>query len=124
MPQSRRQLLTTFVAAAGALAATPVLASALQHSPQPIPSPNAPTNQNFPAGLDGPTNKPTEEKKQIDPKRQEEIRTDIQKLYDLAAQLKEETGKSDLNSTLPVSLVKKAQEIEKLAKKIRNLSQG
>jgi len=124
MPQSRRQLLTTFVAAAGALAATPVLASALQHSPQPIPSPNAPTNQNFPAGLDGPTNQPTEEKKQIDPKRQEEIRTDIQKLYDLAAQLKEETGKSDLNSTLPVSLVKKAQEIEKLAKKIRNLSQG
>ena len=124
MPQSRRQLLTIFAGAAGVLAASPILVSGLQHSPQPIPSPNAPTNQNFPPGLDGPTNQPGDEKKQIDPKRQEEIRTDIQKLYDLAAQLKEETGKSDLHSTLPVSLVKKAQEIEKLAKKIKNLSQG
>lgn len=124
MSQSRRQLLSIFAGAAGALAATPVLVSALQRAPQPIPSPNAPTNQNFPPGLDGPTNQPTEEKKQIDPKRQEEIRTDIQKLYDLAAQLKDETGKTDLNSTLPVTLVKKAQEIEKLAKKIKDLSRG
>jgi hypothetical protein len=123
MPQSRRQLLTIFAGAAGVLAATPVLVSALQRAPQPIPSPNAP-NQNFPPGLDGPVNRPEPDRKEVDPKRQQEIRIDIQKLYELAAELRDETGKTDLNSTLPVTLVKKAQEIEKLAKKIKSLSHG
>jgi len=122
MPHSRRQLLTIVAGTAGILAASPVLASAWQ-SPQPIPSPNAP-NPHFPPGMNGPDNRPTDEKRQIDPKRQEEIKADIQKLYSLASELKDQTDKTDLNSTLPVLVIKKAQEIEKLAKKIKNLSQG
>jgi hypothetical protein len=94
-----------------------------QHTPQPIPSPNAP-NPNFPPGLDGPDQKPGADNKSIDPKTREEITTDIQKLYDLASELKEQAGKADLNVTLSVSVVKKAQQIEKLAKKIRELSKG
>jgi hypothetical protein len=125
MPQSRRRLLTTFVGAAGVLATKPLLGSAFpaQRTPQPLPSPHAP-NQNFPPGLDGPDNKPSSDKKEVDPKKLEEIRTDIQKLYELASELKDQTGKADLNSTLPVSLVKKTQQIEKLAKQIRELSKG
>ena len=125
MLQSRRQLLTIVAGVAGVLAAAPVLGSALavQHSPQPIPSPNAP-NQNFPPGLDGPDQRPSSDKKSIDPKKQEEIKTDIQKLYELASELREQAGKADLNSTLPVSVVKKAQQIEKLAKQIKELSKG
>lgn len=126
MPQSRRRILTIFVgAAAGVLATKPLLGSALpaQRTPQPIPSPNAP-NQNFPPGLDGPDNKLPSDKKQVDPQKLEEIRTDIQKLYQLASELKDQTGKADLNATLPVSVVKKAQQIEKLAKQIRELSKG
>jgi hypothetical protein len=42
----------------------------------------------------------------------------------LASELKEQAGKADLNVTLPVTVVKKAQQIEKLAKKIRELSKG
>jgi hypothetical protein len=123
MPESRRHLLTLFAGAAGVIAAQPLLLSAQSHTPQPIPSPNAP-NQNFPPGLDGPDNKPASDHKTIDPQTQQEIKTDIQKLYELASTLKDQAGKADLNSTLPVSVVKEAQEIEKLAKKIKQLSKG
>ncbi len=125
MPPSRRRLFTILAGAAGVLATESLLSSALpaQHTPQPIPSPNAP-NQNFPPGLDGPDQKPGADNKSIDPKTREEITTDIQKLYELASELKEQVGKSDMNVTLPVSVVKKAQQIEKLAKKIRELSKG
>jgi hypothetical protein len=126
MPQSRRHLLTLLTGAAGVIAAQPLLASALppqSHSPQPIPSPNAP-NQNFPPGLNGPDNKPASDHKSIDPQTQQEIKTDIQKLYELASTLKDQSAKADLNSTLPVNVVKEAQEIEKLAKKIKQLSKG
>lgn len=125
MPQSRRRLLTSFVGAAGILAAKPLLLSALplQMHPQPIPSPNAP-NQNFPPGLNGPDLKPQSDHKDIDPRKQQEIKTDIQKLFELASELKNETEKADLNSMLPVSMIKKAQQIEKLAKQIKELSKG
>jgi hypothetical protein len=125
MPPSRRQLFTILAGAAGVLATESLLCSALpvQHTPQPIPSPNAP-NQNFPPGLNGPDNKPPSDHKDIDPKKQEEIKADIQRLYELASELKEQAGKTDLNSMLPVSVVKEAQQIEKLAKHIKELSKG
>jgi hypothetical protein len=126
MLQSRRRMLTIFAGAAGVLAAKPLLLSGLpaqRPTPQPIPSPNAP-DQNFPPGLNGPDNKPPSDNKAVDPRRQQEIRTDVQKLYELASELREQTAKSDLNSMLPVSMVKKAQQIEKLAKQIKELSKG
>jgi len=125
MPQSRRQLLTLIASSAGVLAAPPLVRSAFpaQRQPQPIPSPNAP-NPNFPPGLNGPDNRPASDKVEVDPKKQEEIRTDIQKLFDLASELRDQAGKTDMNATLPVLVVKKAQEIEKLAKKIKDLSKG
>jgi hypothetical protein len=125
MPSSRRGLLTTLAGAVGVLATESLLGSALpvQHAPQPIPSPNAP-NQNFPPGLDGPDQKPGTDNKKIDPKTQEEIRTDVEKLYELASELREQAGKANLNATLPMSVVKNAQQIEKLAKKIKELSKG
>jgi hypothetical protein len=123
MPQSRRHLLTLFAGAAGVIAAQPLLLHAQSRTPQPIPSPNAP-NQNFPPGLNGPDNKPGSDNKTIDPQTQQEIKRDIQKLYELASTLKDQAAKMDLNSTLPFSVVKEAQEIEKLAKKIKQLSKG
>jgi hypothetical protein len=123
MPQSRRHLLTIFVGAAGLFAAKPLFVSAQAHTPQPMPSPNAP-NQNFPPGLNGPDQRPDSDKKVVDPKKQQEIKADIQKLYEMVSELKEQSEKTDLNSTLSLSVVKKAQQIEKLAKQIKELSKG
>ena len=125
MPQSRRRLFTMFIGIAGTFAVRPTILSAEppQRTPQPIPSPNAP-NQNFPPGLDGPDQRLPSNQKQVDPKKQEEIRSDIEKLYELVTQLRQQSQKADLNSTLPLTVVKTAQEIEKLAKRVKDLSKG
>jgi len=53
-----------------------------------------------------------------------EIRTDITKLYDLVSELKEQIEKTDPTATLSIAVVKKAQQIEKLAKHVKELAKG
>jgi len=65
----------------------------------------------------------------LDPKaiaraNQIEIRTDIAKLYEMVSELKEQIEKTDSTATLSISVVKKAQQIEKLAKHIKDLAKG
>ncbi len=55
---------------------------------------------------------------------QKKLRADVAKLLDMASELKQEVEKTDATSTLPLSVVKKAQQIEKLAKQIRDLAKG
>ena len=119
---SRRRWLAISASAAGVFAAHPFLLLG-QRSPQPIPSPHAP-NPNYPPGLDGPDIKPGTDNKSADPQIQREIRGNVLKLYELASELKQEVEKTDASSTLSLSVVKTAQQIEKLAKQIKNLSRG
>jgi hypothetical protein len=56
--------------------------------------------------------------------RQKDIKKDIEKLYDLATQLKTEVEKTDATSVLSLLMVKKAEEIEKLAKQIKDHAKG
>jgi hypothetical protein len=51
-------------------------------------------------------------------KRQQDIRDDTEKLFQLATELKAAVDKSDEN-TLSLDVVRKADEVEKLAKKVR-----
>jgi len=51
-------------------------------------------------------------------KRQEEIRQDTEKLYQLATELKNAVGKTNENM-LSLDVVRKAEEVEKLAKKVK-----
>ena len=51
-------------------------------------------------------------------KRQEEIKQDTQKLYQLATELKDAVDKSNEN-LLSLDVVRKAEEVEKLAKKVK-----
>lgn len=62
-------------------------------------------------------------KKNISPEeqRQVDLRADTEKLYQLTQELKAEVAKSN-KDTLSVSVVKKAQEIERLAKSIKERS--
>ena len=123
MPDSRRRVLMTLFGATGVLAFKPILAALQAHpSPQPRPSPNAP-NPNFPSGMDGPP--PTApDKKAIDRENQKEIRADVTKLYGMVCELKDQVDKTDATSTLSLSVVKKAQQIEKLAKQIKDRAKG
>ena len=49
----------------------------------------------------------------------EQLQKDVQRLNDLAGELKEQVTTTDNEDTLSLSGVKKAEEIEKLAKKIQ-----
>src|SRR6266576_2345317 len=125
MRESRRRLLMTAVGAAGVLVARPFLAAwqtpGVRPAPQPRPSPNA-RNPNFPSGLDGP--QATGSDKAIDRQNQKEIKGDVTKLYEMVSELKEQIDRTDSTSTLSMSVVKKAQQIEKLAKQIKDLAKG
>ena len=124
MKNSQWKLLVTAVCLVGTLIAAPVLVGSWQArpSPQPRPSPNAPTNQNAPQGLDGPPLTVDSNKQTLDRQNQAEIRMEVQRLYAMASELKEEVDKSDPNTVLSVAVLKRAQDIEKLAKQIKDCS--
>ena len=68
----------------------------------------------------------------LDPKRsknvleqnQKDIKKDIQKLFQLATELKDEVEKTDAINTLSLPLLKKTEDIEKLARQIREKAKG
>jgi hypothetical protein len=121
MPESRRQVLMTLASAAGALAANPLLlsAQAVQTAPRPFPSPNT-RNPNGPQTIGDPEPTVGPDHRLIEKQNQAEIRSEVQKLYELVSELKEQIEKTDATSTLSLSVVKKAQQIEKLAKQIKD----
>lgn len=53
-----------------------------------------------------------------------QIHDDVEKLYDLASDLKKEVEKTDSANVLSLPMMQKAEQIEKLAKQVRNLARG
>jgi hypothetical protein len=66
---------------------------------------------------------PSAEKRMLE-ENQKDIKKKVEKLYDLAAELKAEVEKTDSSKVLSLNLVRKAEEIEKLARDIKNRSKG
>jgi len=126
MPESRRHLLTALFGAAGLLTVEPLLAGLQAPAPGSGSSPRAKVypngrDPNAMTGIDDPS-RPNP--KAIERANQREIRADIAKLYEMVTELKEEIEKTDATATLSISVVKKAQQIEKLAKQIKGLAKG
>jgi hypothetical protein len=122
MLESRRSLIKAATATAAALLAGPIASGQERKSEQPLPSPNAPTNQNVPAGMNPEIVK--QDKPSPNPLNQEQIAKLVQELYTLAGELKDEVDHTDLRSTFPLDFVKRAQQIEKLAKHIKEMAKG
>jgi FtsP/CotA-like multicopper oxidase with cupredoxin domain len=113
---------------AGAAGAAASLTGALgikaeAQSPQYQPSPNAPRNQNVPAGMDGPEiiHPDKDAPNNIN---QMQIVGLVHRLYKLSVELQDEVDHTDIRATFPLSVVKKAQQIEKLAKQIKDQAKG
>jgi hypothetical protein len=123
MPESRRHMLTALFGAAGVFAVQSLLTG-----PQAQGQGASPKAKVYPNGRD-PNANSIDDPSRPDPKaiaraNQIEIRTDIAKLYDLVSEFKEQVEKTDATATLSISVVKKAQQIEKLAKHIKDLARG
>jgi len=114
---SRRNWLTW---SAGAGCATCLKRAELQNPAYPAPA--APKG---PGDAEGPSNPAMHSPaKAILEKNQKDIKKDVEKLYELASQLKEEVEKTDATAVLSIAMVKKAEEIEKLAKQVKDHAKG
>ena len=114
---SRRHLLPTLLAVLGAACLRPRSLFAQDQIPPLLP-PRVKEQSPGPPGPSSPSSKSILEQNE------KNIKKDIEKLYDLATQLKTEVEKTDSAAVLSVALVKKAEEIEKLAKQIKERARG
>jgi len=122
--ETRRSFLTITVLA-GAYAGltgdstsaqTPVLRPT-QNPPMPGQPGQPPTTETEGPSLPNPDKKILENN-------DKDMKKKVEELYQLAKELKEEVEKTDSSKVLSLNLVKKAEEIEKLAHDIKNRSKG
>jgi RNase P subunit RPR2 len=66
---------------------------------------------------------PPAEKRMLE-ENEKDIKKKVEKLYELATELKAEVDKTDSSKVLSLNLIRKAEEIEKLAHDIKNRSKG
>lgn len=113
----------TFVSAIFLVAAVPGwLVGATGQQPQGPP----PVGGRRPASEQGPPETPevpAADKRVLD-ENQKEIKKKVERLYDLASELKAEVEKTDSTKVLSLNQIKKAEEIEKLAHEIKSRSKG
>lgn len=119
--ETRRAFLGSAVLASVALSPAALLAPSQAQDPtlrppQPRrPGPDNDTNENPPL--------PDASKKILE-ENDKDMKKKVERLYQLAAELKEQVDKTDSRKVLSLDLVKKAEEIEKLAHDIKNRSKG
>lgn len=118
MQLQRRTLLSTIAVTLATAAAMPAATQGQRHDPGGPPFPN-------PAGAAGPDDVPLPPRA-ADPKvllkdDQKELRRDVDRLLQLAKDLKDESDKTPETDVLSLSLVKKVEDIEKLARQIKDL---
>lgn len=124
MNRQRRFFMRTFVSGlvfAGASAAEVFSASGLQQQGNP-PNRIPPANPNESSPAIRPIFR-TPSHAELR-KNQQEITKDVDQLFTLAQQLKREADKTDASEELSVALLDKTEQIEKLAKKIRDLARS
>jgi nucleotide-binding universal stress UspA family protein len=113
--ESRRKFLTTAIAVgvpAGILALIPSAHVRAQSQQNP---PRLQKDDDTPPKLDP---------KLILEANQKEIKKNVEKLYDLAAELKAEVEKTDSVKVLSLAMLRKTEEIEKLAREIKSRAKG
>jgi hypothetical protein len=121
--ETRRHVLSRLAGVAAAVLAASGAVSGLlraqRASPQPLPSPNAPMNQNVPGGLDGAGLAHQSQQPTISPLVWSEIKSDSDKLLQMATDFKAKIDQTNVSATLSLPLMKEAHQIEKMAKQIQ-----
>jgi peptidoglycan hydrolase CwlO-like protein len=115
--KTRRNLL-----AAALVAASLCALGASLRSQAPDMSPQQPRPTHEPPANEGPV-LPDAEKKALEDN-DKNMKKKVERLYQLASELKDQVDKTDSSKVLSLDLIKKAEEIEKLAHDIKNRSKG
>jgi hypothetical protein len=98
-------------------------ASSAAQSTDRLEAPQAPSSRRDRDDMDPPVPAAATKKALLE-QRQKDIKKDIEKLFDLATQLKAEVEKTDATTTLSMAMVRRAEEIEKLARQIKDFAKG
>jgi peptidoglycan hydrolase CwlO-like protein len=115
MMDSRRKFLTMLLVSGVPLGVVCYTVGAQEIPPKPPSKPPL---------RDEDTGEPKIESKAILEANQKDIKKSIERLFQLASELKAEVDKTDSVQVLSVTMLKKAEEIEKLAKSIRSRAIG
>lgn len=122
--ETRRSFLTITVLAGAYVGLTGGAASAqtpVIRPPQNPPMPGQP-GQPPTSETEGPS-LPNPDKRILE-SNDKDMKKKVEELYQLAKELKDEVEKTDSSKVLSLNLVRKAEEIEKLAHDIKNRSKG
>jgi hypothetical protein len=119
MADTRRRFLTV-VAGTGTLALLRAASLSGQAKPSTRPTTSDPSMEPESSDL-VPAKSPTKAMLEANEK---DIKKNIEKLYQLATDLKAEVEKTDSARVLSLAMVKKAEEIEKLAREIKTRAKG
>ncbi len=117
--QARLLAVVTLVLSAAALKAP-----AQHNGPEPPPGINSGLNNDH--DRNGPTISPQMQEQQAERRnsdRQRQLIADTEKLFQLAGQLRDEVSKSNKDQ-LSIPVIKKSEEIEKLAKSVKERMRG
>jgi hypothetical protein len=120
MFDTRRRFLSALAGAGSLTALAWSLSAQSRPQGQPPRQPGDP-NGDDPPGSALPTKSPTKAMLEANEK---DIKKNIEKLFQLATDLKDEVEKTDSSQVLSVGLLKKADEIEKLAHDIKTRARG
>ena len=130
MPETRRRFVMAVAAAASSLAVDALLAPSRSHlimaAQRPIipPPKPAPAETQNPAQQDASSRDANAAKRAILLKNEKEFREGVERLYQLAGDLRDEVQKTMTTDVLSVRMVKKTEEIEKLAKALKTKAKG
>jgi hypothetical protein len=113
--ESRRKFLTTIIGVGVPAGILALMSSAPVRGQRP---------QNPQPQKDDDSNPPKIDPKLILEANQKEIKKNVEKLYDLASELKAEVEKTDSVQVLSMAMLRKTDEIEKLAREIRSRAKG
>lgn len=116
--ETRRTFLASVM-----LTAVPLGTAAMLVAGQvPITHPQEPRPGQEQPGNEGPS-LPNPDKKILEDN-DKDMKKKVERLYELASELKDQVDKTDSSKVLSLNLMKKAEEIEKLAREIKNRSKG
>jgi hypothetical protein len=121
MDSSKRNFLSQIISYA--VVAPLGLAAARGFAPRPDPQvKQVPSTPDPPNPFGGPNAKVDMQK--ILKHNQEEIHDSVEKIFDLATELKAEVEKTNSADVLSLPLIQKSEQIEKLAKQVKTLARG
>jgi hypothetical protein len=120
MRETRRTFVLALAAAASSLAAPQPLLFAQRRGG--FPTPPQPAEKQNPAAIPNDANRASA--KALLQENEREFRAGIERLYQLTSELRDEVQKTATSEILSLRIYKKTEEIEKLAKQLKNKVKG